>query len=207
MRHRQYLLALGTAFLLFIIALITTYYATIYATEKASSPVTDIVLSNIPVIDVDGLFLYGPVIFWIIMIAYFLWDPRKIPFALKSIAIFVLIRAGFISLTHIGPFFTQATINTNGLPATLAVFATGNDLFFSSHTGLPFLMALINWQNKYLRYFCLAASVFFGAVVLLGHFHYSIDVVAAFFITYAIFHITEWAFKKDRQIFLWGFKD
>lgn len=63
MRHRQYLLALGTAFLLFIIALITTYYATIYATEKASSPVTDIVLSNIPVIDVDGLFLYGPVIF------------------------------------------------------------------------------------------------------------------------------------------------
>lgn len=65
----------------------------------------------------------------------------------------------------------------------------GNDLFFSGHTALPFLMALIFWQNVKLRWAFILLSLFFGSAALLGHLHYSIDVFAAFFITYGIFHI------------------
>ena len=81
-------------------------------------------------------------------------------------------------------------------------FTFGGDLFFSGHTGLPFLMALIFWNNKYLRYSFFALSFIFAATVLLGHLHYSIDVLAAFFITYTIFHIAIFIFKKDYLEFL-----
>jgi hypothetical protein len=57
----------------------------------------------------------------------------------------------------------------------------GGDLFFSGHTGLPFLAALAFWHIPTLRIFYLASTWYFGTVVLLGHYHYSIDVLAALF--------------------------
>lgn len=201
-KNKRFLISTGISFLLLGAGVIATYFGIIYANEKASNSVTDIILSNIRVFDVDGIFTYGPVLFWIIIGLYiFFFEPKKIPFTLKSAAIFLLIRAIFISLTHIGPFPTHIQIASTSI---FSVFTTGNDLFFSSHTGFPFLMALIFWDNKYLRIFSLIASLVFGTVVLLAHLHYSIDVFAAFFITYSIFHLNEKLFKKDREIFING---
>ena len=203
LQNKKFLKSVGVAFLFLIGGIALNSFATIYATDRASFPVTDIVLSNIRVFDVDGIFLYGPVIFWIIIAAYlFFSEPKKIPFTLKSLAVFAVIRACFVSMTHIGPFPAHAQIDLSSVIGTL--IAGGSDLFFSGHTGAPFLAALIFWDNKYLRFFSLIASFAFGAVVLLGHFHYTIDVFAAFFITYSIFHISLKLFKKDRQIFING---
>ena len=186
------------AILFLIASLIVNFYAVLYATERASNSVTDIVLSNIPPVDVDGIFIYGSFVFWFFVFLICLYVPRWIPFTAKSIAIFVLIRSVFISLTHIGPFPTQIPID----PASfINYFSSGGDLFFSAHTGLPFLMALIFWKNIKLRYFFLISAVIFGVVVLLGHLHYSIDVISAFFITYSIFKISEYIFEEDRKIF------
>lgn len=190
----KFVISFGVSVILLCAALVTTLLAIAYATESSSGPVTDIVLSNIRVFDVDGLFLYGPVFFWSLIVIYLVLEPRKIPFTLKSIATFLFIRSFFISLTHIGPFPQHITFDVQGL---LGFLNSGNDLFFSSHTGLPFLMALVLWDNKTARYFCLASSVFFGIIVLLAHVHYSIDVFGAFFITYSIFHICQYLFKGD----------
>lgn len=197
-QNKKFILSLGVAFLLFIISVVATYFAIVYATESSSNPVTDIILNNIRVFDVDGIFIYGPIFFEIVIATYLLLNPKKMPFTLKSIAIFFLIRSAFLTMTHMGPFLTHTQITGTG---TLSVFTTGNDLFFSGHTGLPFLMALLFWDNKYLKLFCLTASMFFGTVVLLGHLHYSIDVFAAFFISYTIFHIARKIFNKDYVIF------
>jgi len=197
---RRFLFALITAFLFLIISITTTYFAIQYVNEKASNPVTDIILSNIPVFDVDGIFIFGPVIFWLIIAAYVVFfEFKKIPFMVKSVALFVFIRAIFITLTHIGPFPDQNLTSISN--SFFSVFTSGSDLFFSSHTGLPFLMALIFWENKYVRWFCLLASFFFGAIVLMAHLHYSIDVAAAFFITYTIFHLAKKWFKIEYEIF------
>jgi uncharacterized membrane protein len=199
LKDKSFLTSLLAAFLLLIISLVINFYAGAYATEKASNSVTDIVLSNIRVYDVDAMFIYGPVVFWIFIAILLLFEPKRIPFALKSIALFTIIRAIFISLTHIGPFPTQLIIDASKI---MDKFAFGGDLFFSGHTGLPFLMALVFWHNIYLRWIFIFTSLTFGAVVLMGHLHYSIDVLSAFFITYTIFHISLFLFKKDRALFL-----
>jgi PAP2 superfamily C-terminal len=182
-----------------IVSLVVNFYAGIYATERASNSVTDIILSNTRGYDLSDVFIYGS---WglIIFIAYVCVSKfKKAPYILKSISLFVLIRALFISMTHIGPFSTMAIISPKNF---LNYFVFGGDLFFSGHTGLPFLMSLIFWENKRLRYLFLGTSIFFGIVVLLAHLHYTIDVFSAFFITYGIFHISEKVFKSDRDFFI-----
>ena len=198
---------------LILISLVINYFASLYAAERASSSVSDIILSNIPVFDVDGLFIWGPLVFWGIMIVIAFRNPKQVPFIAKNIAIFVAIRAVFITLTHIGPYPDQIPMNVFGENwiqhltdnANFFIFSSGSDLFFSAHTGLPFLMALIYWKNRYVRLFCIAASAFFGVVVLIGHLHYSIDVASAFFISYTIFIIATKAFPKDWQRLLTAF--
>jgi len=174
------------------------YFASYYANIMASSPVTDIILSNIPVYDVSNAFIYGTAIFFFVILFCLLLDPKKMPFALKGIALFFLIRSVFITLTHIAPFPTQIVLDPNSIIGSITF---GSDLFFSGHTGLPFLLALIWWKEKAVRIIFLAFSAFFAIIVLLGHLHYSIDVLGALFITYTIFHLLERFFKKDRFIF------
>ncbi len=186
------------SFLFLLISLYVNFIAGNYATESASLPVTDIILSNIRRFDVDGFFIYGPIILFTIVSIICIYNPKKIPFILKNIALFTVIRSIFISLTHLGPFPMQAIVESTNL---INKFTFGGDLFFSGHTGIPFLMALIFWQNKKLRYFFLLYSIFMGTIVLLGHYHYSIDVLAAFFITYTIFDISLYLFKKERKMF------
>lgn len=197
LRDREFLTSFVVAFLLLAVSLVANFYAGVYATEQAGNAVTDIVLSNIPVFDVDGFFVYGAIAFWIFVAVLTFIEPKKIPFTVKSIALFTLIRALFITLTHIGPFPSQAVISSN----LINKFSFGGDLFFSGHVGLPFLLALVFWNNIKLRYIFIASSVLFGLVVLLAHFHYSIDVLSAYFITYTIFHIASVLFRKDLALF------
>lgn len=188
------LLSLG----MLLASLIINFVAGTYATEKISNSVTDIILSNTRVYDVDGIFVYGSIVLLVLIVLVIFYNPKTFPFTLKSIALFVIIRSIFISLTHLGPFPTTVALDAGNF---LNKFTFGGDLFFSGHTGLPFLMSLIFWDHKVFRYIFLAASLVFGGVVLLGHLHYSIDVLAAFFITYSIFHLAEYFFKKDRERF------
>jgi len=199
LRDKKLLFSIGVSLAFLLISLYISFYAATYATEKASAPVTDLILNRIPVFDVDGIFIYGPVGFWIFVGAICLRKPERIPFVLKSIALFTLIRSVFIILTHIGPFPDQLTIDYSS--KLVKKFTLGGDLFFSGHTGLPFLMALIFRKNIYLYALFIASAIFFGAIVLMAHLHYSIDVLAAFFITFSIYHMAASIFKKDKQLF------
>lgn len=197
--QKSFLFSALLAFLFLASSLVVNYAAGNYATEKASKGVTDIILDNLPIMDVGGIYIYGAVLFGLFIIILLLKEPKQIPFIIKSAALFYFIRAVFISLTHIGPIPQQALLASNIISRNL-VF--GADYFFSGHTGLPFLMALSFWSSKYLRGIFLATSFIFGASALAGHYHYSIDVFAAFFISYGIFHIARWLFNKDYRLFL-----
>ena len=194
----HFLFSTVVGLVVFTASIFLNYYAGTYATEKASNAVTDIILSNTTALDVDGLFIYGSVALVVFIVWLCIVHPRRIPFVLYTLALFILTRSIFISLTHIGPFPDEAPLD---LGSIISKFIFGGDLFFSGHTGIPFLMALIFWKELYLRYFFIGASLFFGTVALLGHYHYSIDVLAAFFITYTIYHLAEKFFVKEKELF------
>ncbi len=181
----------------FVSAFYVNIFAILFATDHASNKVTDLVLSNIPKFDVDGYFVYGTFIFAALCALLILSEPKRIPFTLKTLALFWVIRSAFTTLTHIAP---DVSSSPDFGPAVNRIFF-GADTFFSGHTGMPFLGALAFWRYKAIRYAFLVGTVFFGAVVLLGHLHYSIDVAAALFITYGIFDVAKWLFPRDKRWF------
>ncbi len=195
----DFVISAVTGVLFLLLSLVINWYAGMYAAINASNSVTDIILKNIPVMNVEFIFTEGMFIFVAFVAVLLIMEPKRIPFGVKSIALFVIIRSIFISLTHLGPSPDSLMILDGSL---MNKFTFGSDLFFSGHTGLPFLMALLFWNHKYLRISFIAASLIFGSAVLLGHLHYSIDVFAAFFITDGIFRIAEKVFAKDYRLFL-----
>lgn len=199
--QQQFRVSVLLSVLLFAASVVVVFYAIAYATESASNSVSDIILSNTPIFDVDGLFVYGSLGLVGFITLLLLAHPKRIPFTLHAMALLYFIRAAFISMTHIGPFpiHLENTYNL-GVIAGRFLFA-GGDLFFSGHTALAFLLALVFWREKNIRYIFLAWSAYMGIIVLVGHYHYTIDVASAFFITYTIYCIAEWLFPKDRQLF------
>jgi membrane-associated phospholipid phosphatase len=182
----------------FISSVMGNYAAGLYATSHASNSVQDIILSNIPVQDVSEYFVWGAIALVVFVILLCVLDARRIPFTLYAMAMFYLVRACFVTLTHLGSYPDRIILDEGWIMSKLF---GGNDLFFSGHTGAPFMLALVYWREVVLRYIFLAWSVSMGVVVLLGHVHYSIDVLSAFFITYTVFQITCWLFPKDQARF------
>src|SRR6185369_59968 len=173
LKDRSFVRSVIVAFIFLALSLVINYYTGTYATEEVSNPVTDIILNNIPLFDVDGIFVYSGFLLIVCIFFVGLREPRRIPLTVKAISLFYVIRSIFVSLTHIAPFPTHAVINPESL---IRFFNFDGQLFFSGHVGLPFLMALVFWNNKPWRIAFICLSVLFGAVVLMGHLHYSIDV-------------------------------
>lgn len=188
--------------LLVLASLGLNYVANSYSEAQTGSVVQDIILKNIPVLNIAFLYLDGFNLFLIFVVIVGLHEPHRLPFMLKTIALFIAVRSFFIVLTHLSiplPAMYDAIYFPAGTFSNF--FSSGNDLFFSGHTGFPFLMSLLFWKNKILRYVFLGCSLFFGTTVLFAHVHYSIDVFGAFFITYAIYDLAILAFKKDHELF------
>ncbi len=194
---RTYLrsLAEGAAFL--AASTIAIFAAVSYATVHASNYVTDFVLSRVGPFNVRFLFVYGTFTAFVITAGLLASRPNRLPFALKATALFLLVRAVFVALTHMAP---SPIDPQQPAPFFNSIFY-GGDLFFSGHTGLPLLAALAFWHIPQWRMFYLALTAFFGSVVLLGHYHYSIDVLAALFITHGVFQMSCWLFARDYTLF------
>lgn len=195
--QKTFLLNVFFGLLLLMASLVINSYANSYTTAHASNSVSDLLLDHLPVVDVHLIFSEGAILFILLLAGILVYEPKYLPFALKSIALFIIIRAFFLILTHLAPPVGELYINPSDYIQRLS---SGNDLFFSAHTGLPFLCAMIFWRQKYLRYFFLAASLIGGTAVILGHLHYSIDVFSALFISFGIFHIAKTIFPHDYRL-------
>ena len=167
---------------------VTTIAASI-ATKNASNSVSDIVYRYVPQIDTS--FIHGDLSGYLydLRLPLFLIFIQYVPFGAKALAILILFRAICINLTQLGIPDGIVPINSN--------ITFGGDLFFSGHVANTFMLGLIYWNNKLLRYFFFLMSFVFGVSAVLGHYHYTIDVVAAPFFAYGIFVICKKIFKKD----------
>lgn len=195
------LYSLISAFILLGIAFVFEHFASVYAIAYSMRPtsvyVGDILLDNIPVVNLNFIVVEGALFSIVAGIVFVFSKPRYILFTLKSVALFIAIRAFFTSLTHIGIYPGQINPGAGPLDGiyTYLNFQTG--FFFSGHTGLPFLMALIFWEKRPVRILLLSLSFVFAVAVLVAHVHYSIDVFAAPFMAYGIFTIAKKFFPRD----------
>jgi hypothetical protein len=197
---KDFVLSALTGVLLFLISIVVNDLAVRYAALRAGNPVPDILLDNLPVINTDIIFSEGAYLFALCVAIYFICNPKTLPFAIKGISLFIIIRSLFVMMTHFGPY--PGGIATDF--GTHSYLTSGTDLFFSGHTGMPFLMALMFWNHKSLRALFIVCSVVAAAAVILGHLHYTIDVASAYFITYGIYRFTKKLFPRDIERFLQG---
>ncbi len=191
------------SFTLLIVSIFLTYFARVYANGHTSYVATDLLLDNLPVIDVSIFFFQGAFIFILTLIAILMYEPKRIPFTLEATAVFFSIRSFFMIMTHLSApsvEYYNYIQHEHHVKEVLFTLTSGNDMFFAGHSGYPFLLAIIFWEISYLRYLFLFCSLLGAVIVILGHLHYSIDVFASFFIAFGVYEISKFFFKKEYNL-------
>jgi len=184
---------------LFSIALWVQRLANDYVLGIKGTAVNDILLNHLPSLKIDFLIIQVPLLVTFLALGLIIYKPHYFLFTVESLSLFLLVRSFFISLTHLGANPEQIVLNTHTFGFSLynILYNTNNDFFFSGHTGIPVLLALIFWSDRHWRYLFLGIAVLFGISVLLAHLHYSIDVFAAPFMTYSIFTLAKYIFPRS----------
>ncbi len=194
LKDRAYVISFIVGILVFAGGWFLVKTVSLYKDTVSYASVGDLLLNNLPTYDLRFVFSWGIYLIVLIIVLYPLLFKQEIaPFMFKTYGILLIVRACFILLTDIGP--PAGFLFEDGFDGTLfKEISFKNDLFFSGHTAIPFLAFLL-WKDTKFKWFMFAASLAMGATVLLMHVHYSIDVFAAFFITYGIYAISDKIFN------------
>jgi len=155
-----------------------------YMIEGKTLPMlSDLILDNLPVIDLSLIYDFFSLFILIIFVIYIIYkrEHHRVPYFLVLWGIFYIIRGLFIVLTPFGnpPEFNGSDPLFNGFSKyELGVYPSG-------HVGNAFLLLLLvnDKVYKWILAFCL---VVITASLFLAHSHYSIDILSGFFFVYAI---------------------
>jgi hypothetical protein len=155
-----------------------------YISEGKTLPMlSDLILDNLPVIDVSLIYDIISLIPIILAIVYVIHkkDYNRVPFFLLLIGIFYIVRGIFIVLTPFGnpPMFNGSDPLFHGF----ANYELG--VYPSGHAGNVFLLMLLvrDRTYKWIIGICLIIVI---AALFLAHGHYSIDILSGIFFAYAI---------------------
>jgi len=164
-----------------------------YISEGKTLPVlSDLILDNLPVIDVSLIYDIVALIPIILAIIYFPHkkDYNRIPFFLLMIGILYIVRGVFIVLTPFGnpPMFNGSDPIFHGF----ANYELG--VYPSGHVGFVCLLLLLVKDNvyKWIIGICLFIVIL---ALFMAHGHYSIDMLSGIFFAYAINSFGEKHFK------------
>lgn len=115
-------------------------------------------------------------------------EPEQLIFALQLYVFMVIVRIVAMYLLPLNPPAQMILLKD----PFVELFGTGKtltkDLFFSGHTATLFILFLVS-QKKTIRYIFLTSLIIVAVSVLLQHVHYTIDVFAALFFTYACYEL------------------
>lgn len=159
----------------------------------------DPVLGLLPRWKSDWLVSWGwiapqPLLYW----AWLKDEPRRVPWQLYMISFWLALRSVFVALNPVGPPAGMVPIyeGRSLLELLRGRFIFDSELFFSGHTGMPFLYALLSRPGSRTRSLCLLWSAAMGAGVLLTRNHFVIDVLGAYFMTHSIWALGRRLLKR-----------
>jgi hypothetical protein len=122
----------------------------------------------------------------IVAIATLIKNPKQLMFAIQVYTLMVAVRIFAMYVLPLNPPTNMIMLND----PLVEFFGTGQtltkDLFFSGHTATLFILFLISEKKVYKTIF-LISTIAVAIAVLLQHVHYTIDVFAAVFFTYACY--------------------
>lgn len=154
---------------------------------------SDWLLNHLPVMNVLPVLSWG----WLGLhvfagAAAMAYYPRRMPFLIFLLSLFIAIRSVFVFLSPIGAPTGMVDMRQFDFlfSRTMGTYTFTNEFVFSGHTGIPFLFYLF-FESFRLRVVMLLGSLTMGVCVLLSHNHYTVDVLGAFFVSYAIFVLAE----------------
>jgi PAP2 superfamily protein len=160
---------------------------------------TDIIVQMIPPRNVSGAVFF---LIWsccILLIIRIYRDPMMLLTTLWAYNAVTLVRMASIGLISLNP---PAGLIPLADPITNQFYGQHyitHDLFFSGHTTTVFLIFLC-LKKKADRIYALSASVILGVLLLVQHVHYTIDVLAAPFFTYAVYRFTLLFTKRENGL-------
>ena len=113
-------------------------------------------------------------------------NPKQLLFAIQLYTLMVAVRIISMYLLPLEPPAKMIILND----PFVEFFGTGEsltkDLFFSGHTATLFILFLVS-EKKIIKTFFLLSTIAVAVAVLLQQIHYTIDVFAAVFFTYACY--------------------
>lgn len=169
-------------------------YLHYYIEEGETLPVlSDLVLDNIPYLDVDYLYDIFSIVGFVIFTSYIFHHSkfREVPYYLILIGLFQALRAVFIILTPFGnpPMFDGTESMFNGFSNyELGVYPSG-------HTGVAYLYFLMARKREY-RFVLFLSFLVVVTALFLARGHYSIDILSGVFFAYAIKAFGDKHFKE-----------
>jgi hypothetical protein len=175
------------------IALAADYYCGSYVTVTPGAKVPDLILDQVPAVDLSFLFVYGYMVLLMILFLYpTFFRVRMLHVVAIQFSVLLTLRSVFMIFTHLE---TPAGSVAVSFPWFFENLYFENDMFFSGHTAMPFLGFYV-FRHSPLRYVFLIGAIVMGIVVLAMHLHYSIDVFAAFFMTYCSYRMGQRLLRK-----------
>jgi len=115
-------------------------------------------------------------------------NPKRLLFTIQLYTLMVIVRIAAMYLLPLEPPSTMIILND----PFVEIFGTGQtltkDLFFSGHTATLFILYLVS-EKKSVKFIFLFCTIAVAVSVILQHIHYTIDVFAAVFFTYASYVI------------------
>ncbi|MCK7526581.1 MAG: sphingomyelin synthase family protein [Ignavibacteriales bacterium] len=159
-----------------------------YVEARKGAVVPDPILNLFNPIDLTWLtfaLIYGSIV---VAVATLSKNPRQLMFAIQLYTLMVTVRIAAMFLLPLEPPVAMIALND----PLVEFFGTGQtltkDLFFSGHTATLFILFLVS-ENKIIKSVFLISTIVVAISVILQHVHYSIDVFAAVFFTYACYKL------------------
>jgi|GEM_PF-1156933 len=186
--------------LLVLFALSYAFYTQLgwVADQRALPAGDDWLLRRLPILDTLPILSWG----WFALhfyavgaaVAYY---PKRATLLLYMLTIFMIVRTAFVFLSPIGPPAGMVDMRLHDpiFARLLGRWTFTNEFVFSGHTAIPFLFCLF-FPSRGLKTLMLVGSLTMGACVLLSRNHYTVDVLAAYLVGYAVYVFSERTYER-----------